>query len=165
MNRVATAQDIEELQQLLLEHGPNEWNYLPHDEVCSHLSGIATNETYAVVATDEDKIIGMVSYNLGDFYPEYESEVGKTKPRGYVAEAVVHRDYSGKGIGSNLLELAKSMLRQMGVDTIYIKRHEENRGSAGMMRKAGFEIVDVFADSIRTSGSGRTAVERFRFRS
>lgn len=163
--RSATAEDIGTLKQLLLEHGPNEWNHLPLEEVSAHLDGIATGKTRAVLALDNRRVIAMVSFNIGDYYPQYEIDSAKAKQRGYIAEAVVDSGCTGKGLGTMLLEKAKTMLKEMGIETIYIKRHEENTGSAGMMRKAGFQIVDIFPDPIRISGSCRTAVERFRFES
>ena len=159
--RNAAVHEIPAIFSLMFEHGPNEWNYLPEDEIREHLEGMRTGETFVLVACDGNQIIGMASYNIGNFYPQYEKAESRSLPRGYIAEVVVHQGYSGKGLGSRLLEASKSALRDRGIKTIYIKRHEENLASAGMMRKAGFQIVDTFPDSIRTTGSGRTTVEKF----
>jgi hypothetical protein len=40
--RAAQAADIEAMCDLLLEHGPNPWNYLPEVEVRGHLAAIAS---------------------------------------------------------------------------------------------------------------------------
>lgn len=161
--RNAVISDLGDLKHLIFTHGPNEWNHLPREEVEAHLDVIITGETQAVIALDGRRLVGMVTFNIGDFYPEYESERCSGR-RGYIAEAVVHSAYAGQGIGSVLLEKAKNILHCSGVDTIYAKRHEENLASAGMMRKAGFVIVDTFPDPIRNSGSGKTTVERFQFK-
>ena len=77
---------------------------------------------------------------------------------------VVHCDSRGQGIGSRLLEECKERLRALGAERIYVERHEENRASAGMMRKAGFEIIDTFFDpDRRPTGSRNTVVSRFEF--
>lgn len=161
--RAASNKDIESALMLLLEHGPNEWNYLPPDEMRKHVGDIASGKTEAILAEDNGSIIGMATFVVGDFYPQFESEAEKALPRGYIAEVVVHRDYAGRGIGARLLEEVKRSIREKGIKTIYIKRHEENLASAGMMRKAGFQIVDTFLDPIRTTGSKKTTVERIRF--
>ena len=81
---------------------------------------------------------------------------------GYVSEAVVHRDYAGKGLGSHLLKAALEDLRAQGMQEVYIDRHEENLASAGMMRKSGFQEVETYANpQRRTTGSGRTTVCRW----
>ena len=52
----------------------------------------------------------------------------------------------------------------MGVDAVFVDRHEENLASAGMMRKAGFTEVETYADPRRRPhGSGRTTVCCFSF--
>ena len=82
---------------------------------------------------------------------------------GYICEAVVHRDMVGQGLGSRLLRRAVERLAAQGVADIYIDRHEENAGSAGMMRKAGFVEIDSYADpERRPHGSRRTTVCRLR---
>ena len=67
-----------------------------------------------------------------------------------------------KRLGTRLLKAAVSRLLQMGLTEIYVERHEENEGSAGMMRKAGFVVIDVFDDPRRRDvGSRRTSVSRY----
>ena len=91
----------------------------------------------------------------------YQSREHVGYPHGYVCEAVVHRAHAGKGLGSKLLREAVAELCRQGLKEIYIERHEENRASAGMMRKAGFTEVATFDDpQRRSSGSRRTTVCR-----
>ena len=83
-------------------------------------------------------------------------------PQGYVSEAVVRRDQVGQGLGTRLLREALSALSSMGVQFVFIDRHEENHASAGMMRRAGFVEIETYADPRRRPhGSGRTTVCRF----
>jgi ribosomal protein S18 acetylase RimI-like enzyme len=67
-------------------------------------------------------------------------------------------------LGTRLLRETLSALRQMGAQAVFIDRHEENRASAGMMRRAGFVEIETFAEPWRRPhGSGRTTVCRFSF--
>ncbi len=162
--RLATSSDIPSLIQFIFEHGPNPWNYLPEDGVRRHLEAIATGDTWAILAACKPELIGFVSCNSGDYFPQYEPESVRNRLRGYIAEGVVHKAYIGRGIGTELLEQAKAEFRARGINTIYLDRHEENAASAGMMRKAGFALVDTIDDpQRRTVGSRRTAILRFTF--
>ncbi len=60
--RSAQTDDIAEMTALLLEHGPNPWNYLPEDEVRAHLQSIADGSVEAVLAQRGEQIVGFVSY-------------------------------------------------------------------------------------------------------
>jgi GNAT superfamily N-acetyltransferase len=165
--RSAEVYDVPGIINHILNHGPNEWNYLPPDGIKAHVSGIETGESFARIAECEGSLVGVATYQLGNLYPAYEKSEASFANRTRVAEiceVVVHSDFAGRGIGSQLLEEIKHEVRRRGIKSIYIKRHEENRASAGMMRNAGFSPVDTFRDPIRTSGSCRTTVERFRFR-
>jgi ribosomal protein S18 acetylase RimI-like enzyme len=77
---------------------------------------------------------------------------------------VVRRERTGQGLGTRLLREALAALSSMGVDAVFIDRHEENIASAGMMRRAGFMELETYADPRRRpNGSGRTTVCRFSF--
>ena len=79
----------------------------------------------------------------------------------YIGDVVVASSQSGKGLGTQLLEEAIKIAGIEKCGYVYIERHEENAASAGMMRKAGFELVDTFHDpDKRTAGSRRTSVLR-----
>ena len=169
--RKAITSDIAGMEQLILTEGPNEWNHLPEDEVREHLRDIATGETEAVLAEMEtdvqdapshNRIVGFVSYVWGQIYPQYEPAELKDKDHGYVSEAVVHRDFAGRGIGSRLLRMSLQELAEKGFKRVYAHRHEENLASAKMMEKTGFEIVDTFYDpERRPHGSRNTTVCRY----
>jgi ribosomal protein S18 acetylase RimI-like enzyme len=145
----------------IFEHGANQWNFLPPDDVAAHLDGIANGKTRAVIAECGGTLVGYVTYMVARSMMRYQSREQIGNPHGYVAEAVVHRDHAGKGIGSSLLSAALGQLAQEGCKEVYIERHEENLASAGMMRKAGFNEVATFDDpQRRASGSRRTTVSR-----
>ncbi|GLK91542.1 GNAT family N-acetyltransferase [Pseudomonas turukhanskensis] len=157
--RAAQPQDIAELTALLLEHGPNPWNYLPEDGIREHLNAIADGSVEAVVAEQGERIVGFVSYIQTRQFADQQPAARRDDAQGYICEAVVHRDMAGKGLGSTLLEQAVARLGAKGLVDIYIDRHEENIASAGMMRKAGFSELHTYADpQRRPNGSRRTTV-------
>ena len=158
--RKALAANIDEMTTLLLTEGPNQWNYLPEDEVREHLHGIANGTTHAFLCQD-GPIVGFVSYNIGVIWPKYEPEELKQTPHGYLAEAVTHHDYRGENIGPDCAQMAIEDMVSQGVNRIYVIRHEENAASARLMEKTGFEVVDTFYDPVRRqTGTRRTTVCR-----
>jgi len=143
-------------------HGPNPWNYLPEKEVRAHLAEISSGTVQAVVAEKDGNIVGFISFSSSEHLKRYLPVDATDKPHGYICEAVVRRDCAGRGIGARLLREAVTQLQSQGRADIFVERHEENPGSAGMMRKAGFIEVDTFDDpERRASGSRRTTVCRF----
>ncbi|MGY4535137.1 ribosomal protein S18 acetylase RimI-like enzyme [Pseudomonas sp. TE3786] len=163
--RFAQPDDVAELTQLLLEHGPNPWNYLPEDGVHEHLNGIADGAVEAVLAEQGGRIVGFVSSIQTRQFADQQPAARRDDAQGYICEAVVHRDLAGKGLGSILLEKAVARLGEKGLVDIYIDRHEENVASAGMMRKAGFSELHTYADpQRRPNGSRRTTVCYQRYR-
>ncbi len=160
----AAERHIPDIENLLFEHGSNEWNHLPEDDVRRHVGAIASGNTLAVIAASSkvDGIIGVVTYELGHKYPQYQPEGRRDSEHGYIAEAVVHPDFTGRDIGTALLSSAIRDLTEAGLREVYAKRHADNIPSKRMMEKAGMVIVDEFADpEIRPTGSRRTAVMRF----
>ncbi|WP_322981564.1 GNAT family N-acetyltransferase [Pseudomonas sp. C11] len=157
--RAAQATDIEAMGDLLLEHGPNPWNYLPEAEVRVHLAGIATRQTRAWLAEEGGELQGFVSCRLTDAFAEHQPPSRAVQTHAYICEAVVHRQQAGRGLGSRLLREVVEMLLAQGLQDIYIDRHEENVASAGMMRKAGFVELLTYPDpQRRSSGSGRSTL-------
>ena len=158
--RAAQPQDIPAMAAFIFEHGPNPWNYLPQDAVLAHLHGIAEGSVRAVLLEREGgELAGFVTFLASSNFERYQAKERRDLPMGYVGEAVVHRELAGRGLGSRLLGEAVQRLGELGIHDIYIERHEENAGSAGMMRKAGFVEVETFADPQRRAvGSRRTTL-------
>lgn len=158
----ADERHIPDIATLILEHGPNDWNYLPEDAIRQHVEGIATGSTLAIVAESvrgDNQLFGVVTYEIGHRFPQYQPTGRETEAHGYISEAVVHRDHVGKGLGSKMLGAAIKGLVETGIQEIYALRHAENEASAGMMRKNGMLVVDVFYDpEIRPNGSRQTVV-------
>ena len=147
---------------LIFDHGANIWNYLPEDAIREHLDHVVQGRDHGVLALRDGQLLGAVTFGLSPDFDRYLPAHLRGTPQGYVSEAVVRRDSTGQGLGTRLLREALAVLATMGVQVIFIDRHEENLASAGMMRKAGFREVETYADPRRRPhGSGRTTVCRF----
>jgi len=152
------------LTDLIFDHGANVWNYLPEDAIREHLEHVVQGRDHGVLALQDGQLLGAVTFGLSTDFDAYLPEPSRGTPQGYVSEAVVRRDHTGKGLGTRLLREALAVLSTMGVDAVFIDRHEENLASAGMMRRAGFVELETYADPRRRPhGSGRTTVCRFSF--
>ena len=160
----ARAEHLPALAALIFDHGANIWNYLPEDGIRAHLADVAQGRDHGVVALQGDDMLGAVTFGLRTDFDRYLPAQLRGTPQGYVSEAVVRRDRVGQGLGTGLLRQALAVLSTMGVQTVFIDRHEENLASAGMMRRAGFVEIDTYADPRRRPhGSGRTTVCRFSY--
>lgn len=152
--------DIPGIQNFIFEHGPNEWNHLPEVDVKVHLAAIAEEKVRGIIAEEAGHIFGIMTYETGIFYPEYEPAPDTI--HGYIAEGVVHRDLVGRGVGRRMLDEVLNAFTQHGIRRVYAKRHEENPFSKRLMEKAGFEEVATFNDpEVRPNGSRRTTVCRY----
>ena len=156
--RVASRADIAVIHALIREHGPSPWNYLAEPALSEHLRAIGDGVD-AVLASLDDALVAVVTYADSDDFACYQSAGRERARHGHIGEVVVHRGHRGAGLGAHLLREAIAQLRARGLREFYAERHEENAGSAGMMRKAGFVVVDTFHDPVRRNvGSCRTAV-------
>lgn len=158
--RDAVTADIDALFTFLYEHGANRWNHLPEGPIRHHLNGIAAGTSFAVIAEEYGQLLGFVSFDLGRDFARYQPNDRREALHGIVHEAVVHGEQWGRGIGSALLSAAVDRIWQQGCREAYVGRHDENLASAGMMRKAGFEVIDVYDDPRRTCGNRKTAISR-----
>ena len=160
----AHTEHLPALQALIFDHGANIWNYLPEDGIREHLDDIAQGRSLGVLALQEGRILGAVTYCLNTNFDRHLGPALRGTPQGYVCEAVVRRDQAGQGLGTRLLREALLAMEKMGAQVVFIDRHEENLASAGMMRRAGFVEIETFAEPWRRPhGSGRTTVCSFSF--
>ena len=163
--RSATPKDVDEIRQFVLDHGSTPWNVFPREDLEKHLLNITSGTAHALLAFNGNVLVGLVSFTTGSFYSEYEPVASQQDPTGYIVEALIHSDFARRGIAMRLLERAIVVLTGSGVSSIYAKRHEENIASEALMRKTGFQLIDLFPDPRRTTGSCRTAIERFSVKS
>ena len=158
----ATPEQLPALQNLILEHGANAWNWLPPDGIAQHMRDIACAQAHALLAMEDGQMLGAVTYCSSRDFARYQASGRQNALHGYICEAVVRRDQAGRGLGTRMLQVAVAQLQALGLQDIYIDRHEENAASAGMMRKAGFVELETFAEpGRRPHGSGRTTVCRY----
>ena len=154
--------EFDTLKEIIIDHGPNPWNYLPDDGINKTFSLLANNQAEALVACDGEIIIGLAIFFYPSALPESFQQFAQSQPTIYIAEVVVHSDYSGRGIGSQLLNEIIAKAPSLNAAKVLLDRHEENAPSAGMMRKAGFVEICTFSDlERRHSGSRKTTVLGF----
>lgn len=157
--RLAGAGDVDALRALIMEHGPNPWNWLPEDGVERSLRQVAEGEAWAALFERDGLLGAAILYRLHDAFPQHRPAGVATEAAGYIMEAVVRRDQAGQGLGSLLLQQACDDLAARGARWVVADRHEENAASGGMMRKAGFAELASFDDAVRrASGSRRSTV-------
>ncbi len=160
--RSAIPSDIGKMRELLLEHGPNDWNYLPPEGVEEELADVASGRAIAVLVEQNLNLVGFaIAYDQLIRFPAH-SPKAVIENTGYIGDVVVHRGHSGKGLGAALLKEVKAALTARGIKEIHIDCHEENAPSRGMMRKAGFTELSCFYDPDRRSvGSRKTWIGKF----
>jgi L-amino acid N-acyltransferase YncA len=157
-SRPLNVADFEQMRKILLRDGPNEWNYITNESIDLQFQLIRDGKALAVLAEDNE----ITGFAILIFKEACSSKLGQysdLSTMAYINDVVVNMNYSGKGIGSTLLQKAIELAHKGQCEKVYIERHEENLASAGMMRKASFQIVDTFYDpQKRTSGSRNTSV-------
>jgi len=157
--RPAERDELEDLKVFLFEQGTNQWNHLPEDGVDQQFERLASGLDSALVAVDDKTPVGLIIYGQPGYVPNLFSSYIRDTHVVYISEVTVHSSYSGRGIGTALLNKIIEQAAEMDVSALVIDRHEENLASAGMMKKAGFIALGSFYDSPRrTVGSQKTTV-------
>lgn len=161
--RKAFINEIEQLKALLWEFGPNEWNYLTPEGVNDEFTLVQRGNAQVIVAVNDSEIIGFAVLIDGVMSPGYLEKYCSLKQIKFIGDVVVSSLHSGKGIATRLLEECLLEARNTDTSSVLIERHEENLASAGMMRKAGFEVVDTFYDpEKRAVGSQNSVILEFK---
>ncbi|MDG1495125.1 MAG: GNAT family N-acetyltransferase [Porticoccaceae bacterium] len=153
---LAKPADLNALKAFLFHHGANPWNHLPLEGVDREFSLIASGGASAVVAYIQQQPVGLAIFYHPKSLPVNYRQYCGTRSGVYIAEVVVHQDYSGRGIGTSLLGDIIHRGAKLGAETLLIDRHSENAGSAGMMRKAGFKELATFVDLDRRDFGNRS---------
>ena len=160
--RKASTQEIDKLKSLLWEFGPNEWNYLTPEGVNNEFALIERGNAQAIIAVVDSEIIGFAVLIDGLVGPRYLEKYSPLEQMKFVGDVVVSSHHAGKGIATRLLNECIQEAKVHHAKKVLIERHEENLASAGMMRKAGFEIVDTFYDpEKRAAGSQKSVILSF----
>lgn len=157
-SRQLNVADFEQMKNILFRDGLNEWNYITDESIEQQFQLIRDKRALAVLA-EESEITGFAILIFKEACPSQLSQYSNLSTMAYINDVVVNINYSGKGIGSRLLHKAIELAKKAQCEKVYIARHEENLASAGMMRKASFQIVDTYYDpNKRTTGSRNTSV-------
>ena len=119
-----------------LSTGTNPWNHLPKEGVDHEFELVAQGNASALIAADNNQPIGLAIFYHPKSLPEQYRQYSHSAATLYIAEVVVHSNYAGRGIGSQLLSKITDCARTVGATFILAHRHEENLASAGMMRKS-----------------------------
>lgn len=152
--------DFSQMKKLLLRDGPNQWNYITEESVENQFQLIRDEKAIAVLA-EESEISGFAVLLIHDSCPSKLEKYTNLEQIAYIKDVVVSNKHGGKGIGSKLLQECLSIASLMGCHEVFIERHEENLASAGMMRKAGFDLVETYYDpEKRDIGSRNTTIMR-----
>jgi len=160
--RKAIVEEIDELKKILWKYGPNEWNYLTREGVNEEFALVEQGYAQAIVATEGSEVVGFSVLIEGSLSPQYLSKYCSLNNMLFIGDVVVSSLHSGKGIATQLLKECLAEAQRKNVNTVLIERHEENLASAGMMRKAGFNIIDTFHDpEKRTVGSQNSVILEF----
>ena len=160
--RKALTEEFDFLKDFIFKHGSNPWNYLPEDAINKTFVLIADNHGEAVIACEGETIVGVAIFFYPSALPESFQQYTPSEPAIYIAGVVVHGNYSGRGVGSQLLSEIIAKAPGFGAIKVLLHRHEVNSPSAGMMRKAGFVEICTFTDlECRLSGSRKTTVLSF----
>lgn len=157
--RIADINELAALENFLVLHGANQWNYLPTDGVKEQFQRIFDGIDQCLVALSGEDLVGIAIYRQpGDLPTLFTGHAGLERAV-YIAEVTVHEHWSGQGIGSSLLNDIAITAKACGVNELVIDRHEQNLASAGMMRKVGFVEVDCFLDlERRNTGNRKTTI-------
>ena len=164
MFRSAALEELADVKALLWDQGPNEWNYLTEEGVDAEFALIEQGSAVAMVAvdslgTDSNPIIGFAILMDGKVSPDYLTNYYALNELCYIGDVVVSSAYSGQGIATKLLECCIEKSKEKRATVVLIERHEENLASAGMMKKAGFNVVETFNDPAkRFVGSRNTSI-------
>jgi len=160
--REALVEEVDELKRILWKHGPNEWNYLTEEGVEAEFALIEQARARAVVATVNQEIVGFAVLITGEASPDYLTKYGKLEEMTFIGDVVVSSDHSGLGIATRLLNECITRSEKTNAKKVLIERHEENLASAGMMKKAGFKIIDTLHEpQKRTAGSQNSVILEF----
>ena len=117
--------ELESMRALLFEHGKNDWNYLPEAGIDRELSDLGTGKALAVLMEDTGRMVGLaIGYPAFIRFPDLEPASADAASIAYVGDVAIHREYVGKGHGTELLQKLCGELISSGARTIYIACHE-----------------------------------------
>ena len=127
----ARSKEIEQLEGFFLHHGVNPFNYLPSEAIELQIQRIIAETDICLVAVGDKKMLGIAIYRqLGDLPTIFRNYIEQSNCI-YLAEIVVHREFNGRGIGTNLIKkIACNAVDEgaqhaveIGADAIMVSNH------------------------------------------
>lgn len=156
--------DITNTVKFMLKHGKNQWNDISENSLKSQLQAIQNSESFGLEAKVNGKTAGILLTSSPAKFSKYYPHTVNPIKIGHISEVVIDASFKGQGIGTKILEKAKEIFNESGIQIVFAERHEENIGSAKVMERSGFTLVDTFLDfPRRKTGSKCTCVCQFTF--
>ena len=92
------------------------------------LNGMQLNILEDFVADDEGKIVG-------------DCEIVKTGSNAGLVGIIIRKGYSGKGLGTDLLEAASKGAQRIGIERLRVEVMEENKHAQKFFEACGFSVT------------------------
>ncbi len=150
---------ISDAQSYLKSLGIDQWQDGYPDEAQISLD-IKNDDSY-VISNDDNQVMGTVVFTTS---PEstYDKIDGEWKTKSNVPYGVIHRlavsnNYRGVGIAKFVFEFCERQLKEMGVQSMRIDTHRDNKGMQQLILGLGYEYCGVI---ILNSGAERLAYEK-----
>jgi putative acetyltransferase len=96
------------------------------------------------VAEEEGNLVGLCWCTIVDRGIDKQAEI---------AEFYVGDEYRGKGLGKELLEAAKQLFINEGVEAAFVWTHHGNEAAIRLYKDAGFKEVDQLVMALVLSGN------------
>ena len=109
MIRPATKKDIKEIYDLIVELENKEFPYEQFKE--KFLINLYNPNNYYFLYQQDNKTIAFISLHIKD-YLHHQNKTGE------IAELVVHKDYTNKHIGKELLEYVEQLAKTLNLEEL-----------------------------------------------
>ena len=152
---------VADAQRFLLENGIDQWqDGYPTPDV--FLADIANGESF--VFTHEDTVAGIISVCSG-VDSAYDGLVDGNwltdGPYGAIHRIAVRENFRGGGLATHMAEFAIELCAGLGLASIRVDTHRDNKSMQGLMKKLGFTHCGVvYLDLSRPDGKARDAYEK-----
>jgi L-amino acid N-acyltransferase YncA len=105
-------------------------------------------ENIILVAEDRGVIVGLCWCTIADRGIDRQGEV---------AEFYVEKEFRGKGVGRELLSVAKELFLSQNVEVAFAWTHHGNKAATKLYEEAGFKLVDQVVMAFVPSDKNRDA--------
>jgi GNAT superfamily N-acetyltransferase len=166
--RQTRLEDVDSVMEIILQaqedlksQGVDQWqNGYPNREAIH--DDIAQNQSWVLV--DNDHIVGttMLSFGVEETYNQlFDGEWLTSGKYAVMHRVAVSRTFKGRGYGGRLVESVKSLCQEMGIHSIKIDTHEDNKSMQRMLLKNDFVYCGyIFLIDGAEKGAKRLAYEK-----